>query len=228
MADDNIRIITTEDGSHSLYNKELNETYHSFHGAVQESKHVFIKSALEYLLGKGLTEISVFEVGFGTGLNALLTADWAHTNETYVDYDSIEAFPVSHKQAAELNYVSLIKGENIKDWFSTLHQKPWDEQHKINNFFTCRKIHNSLKEYALPRDRYDAIFFDAFAPNKQSEMWELDILTKIYRSMRGDGVFVTYCAQGQLKRNLRSLGLKVETLQGPPGKKEMVRAVKKV
>lgn len=227
MADDNIKIITTEDGSHSLYNASLNETYHSFHGAVQESKHVFIKSGLEYLLEKGKTEISIFEVGFGTGLNALLTAAWAQKNEVYIDYDTIEAFPISKEQASQLNYSSLIQGENIQDWFHLLHEKSWDEHHKLNNFFSFRKIHQSLKEYALGRDKYDVIFFDAFAPNKQSDMWELDILTKIYQSMKIDGAFVTYCAQGQLKRNLKSINMEVETLLGPPGKKEMVRGLKK-
>ena len=226
MADDNIKIITTEDGSHSLYNKILNETYHSFHGAIQESKHVFIKSGLDYLLEKGKTEINVFEVGFGTGLNALLTAEWAEKNEIYISYDSIEAFPVSKEYTSQLNYTSVIKGENIQSWFDSLHDIPWDEQHKINNFFSFKKINGLMKEYPLPRDKYDVIFFDAFAPNKQPEMWELDILSKIYQSMMPGGAFVTYCAQGQLKRNLKSLNMEVETLTGPPGKKEMVRAIK--
>lgn len=226
MPEGNIKIITTEDGSHSLYNKELNETYHSFHGAVQESKHVFIKNGLDNLLEKGKTEINIFEVGFGTGLNALLAADWSQKNEAYIKYDGIEAFPISEEQASQLNYPSLIKGENIKEYFHLLHEKSWNERHKANNFFSFKKIHQSLKEYPIANDRYDIIFFDAFAPNKQSEMWELDILSKIYQSMKTDGIFVTYCAQGQLKRNLKSLNMVVETLSGPPGKKEMVRSVK--
>lgn len=226
MADDNIKIITTEDGSHSLYNAKLNETYHSFHGAIQESRHVFVKNGLDYL--KDIKRnINVFEVGFGTGLNALLAAEWAQMNEVYINYDTIEAFPVSKEQVAQLNYTSLIKGQNIHEWFNTFHEIPWDEIHKITNFFTIQKINNSLKEYALPLDKYDIIFFDAFAPSKQPEMWEFEILSKMYDSMANDSAFVTYCAQGQLKRNLASLNLEVQTLPGPPGKKEMVRGIKK-
>lgn len=226
MADENIKIITTEDGSHSLYNAALNETYHSFHGAVQESKHVFLKSGLDYLLEKGYTQINVFEVGLGTGLNALLSAQWSQKNEIYISYESIEAFPISKEQASELNYTSLIQGDNIQKWFEIFHEITWNEELKITNFFSFKKIHDSLKEYPLTLDKYDVIFFDAFAPNKQPEMWELDILTKIYQSMRLGGAFVTYCAQGQLKRNLKSIGLEVETLSGPPGKKEMVRGIR--
>lgn len=226
MADDNIKIITTEDGSHSLYNATLNETYHSFHGAIQESRHVFVKNGLDY--HKGIKKnINVFEVGFGTGLNALLTAEWAQLHETYVTYETIEAFPIRMEQVSQLNYTSLVKVDNAQEWFNTLHEAPWNELHKITNFFSFKKIHESLKEHLLPFENYDIIFFDAFAPNKQSEMWEMDILSKIYQSMKPNGAFVTYCAQGQLKRNLKSLGLTVETLPGPPGKKEMVRGVKK-
>ncbi|MTI41782.1 tRNA (5-methylaminomethyl-2-thiouridine)(34)-methyltransferase MnmD [Fulvivirga lutimaris] len=225
MPEDNIKIIFTEDGSHSLYNAKLNETYHSFHGAIQESRHVFVKNGLDY--HNGVKEnVNVFELGFGTGLNALLAAEWALQNEVYITYDTIEAYPISEKQVSMLNYTSLIKGNNIQEWFDTLHKIPWNELHKVSNFFSFKKVHDSITQHTLPLEKYDVIFFDAFAPNKQSEMWEMDILTKIYDSMRPEGAFVTYCAQGQLKRNLKSLNLDVQTLPGPPGKKEMVRAVK--
>lgn len=226
MPEDNIKIITTEDGSHSLYNATLNETYHSFHGAIQESRHVFVKNGLDYH-NRIKKNIDVFEVGFGTGLNALLAAEWAQQNEIYITYDTIEAFPISMEQVSQLNYTALINTDNTSEWFNTLHEVPWNELHKVTNFFSFKKLNESILEHTLPIDKYDVIFFDAFAPNKQSEMWEMDILSKIYQSMKPNGAFVTYCAQGQLKRNLKSLGLVVETLPGPPGKKEMVRGVKK-
>ncbi len=224
---DSLKIITTEDGSHSLYNTTLNETYHSFHGAVQESKYVFLKQGLDYFVQQNSpNKIRVFEMGFGTGLNALLSYQWAVENKIIVEFNTIEAFPVPVEQAETLNYVQLLQDESLGTVFSILHQLPWEAAHELHQYFKFHKWHGKIENRHLGEDQFDVIFFDAFAPNKQGEVWGLPILESIANSMAAQGVFVTYCAQGQLKRNLKSLALEVQTVPGPPGKKEMVRASK--
>jgi tRNA U34 5-methylaminomethyl-2-thiouridine-forming methyltransferase MnmC len=214
-------LFITEDGSHSLLNKELNETYHSVHGAVQESQHVFINQGLKYWLSQNSkTEVKIFEVGFGTGLNAYLTL--LYSTQHRIEYTSLEAYPLEKDIWSVLNYATNEK----KHLFENIHASKWDDIVEITPGFSINKLKSNLQEIKLKKEYYDLIFFDAFAPSKQPEMWELPMLEKIYNSMAGKGVFVTYCAKGQLKRDLKSLGLIMETLSGPPGKKEMVRATK--
>ena len=222
MAD--IKIITTEDGSHSLYHSELNETYHSFHGAIRESNHVFIQAGLNFL---NKDDISVFEVGFGTGLNALLTAIWAERLNKTVVMHSIEAYPISDDIASALNYGDLVEHLSGPQWLQTMHEQPWGIDMILHDHFQLRKIHALFSEAVLDR-LYDIIYYDAFAPSKQPDMWTQEIIEKAVNMLSPGGCFVTYCAQGQLKRTLKALQLEVETLPGPPGKKEMVRAVKRV
>ena len=220
------KIITTEDGSHSIFNESLNETYHSLHGAIQESNYVFIQSGLDHLREKGKTSIKVFEVGFGTGLNVLLSAIWAQEKEIRLEFDSIEAYPISDELVEKLNYPELLSNQHAKEYFRTLHVMDWEQKQHVNSWFDLTKIQSRIKDYPVEKGVYDIIYYDAFAPSKQPEMWELNKLDSVIQGLSEDGVFVTYCAQGQLKRNLKSLGLVVETLPGPPGKKEMVRARK--
>ena len=224
---DKLKLIITSDGSHSLLNSELNETYHSVHGAIQESIHVFIKNGLDYFeQGNHLSEIRILEVGFGTGLNALLTLQHSLIGLTKILYESLEAFPIAQETASQLNYPKTLNFSDSGKYFMHLHHSSWDKQEEITNNFSLVKRHVKIQDVELEVEKFDVIYFDAFAPSKQPEMWELSILKKIERSMKPDAVFVTYCAKGQLKRDLKSLGLLVETLPGPPGKKEMVRAVK--
>lgn len=224
---DKLEVIITSDGSHSLINTELNETYHSIHGAIQESIHVFIKNGLDYFQkGSQLPTIRILEVGFGTGLNALLTLQYSLSQATKILYESLEAFPIEGETIVKLNYPKALDFPDAKNYFSLLHQSPWDQQTEISDVFTLFKRHVRIQDVDFGVEKFDLIFFDAFAPSKQPEMWELSILKRIEQSMKPGGVFVTYCAKGQLKRDLKSLGLMVETLSGPPGKKEMVRAVK--
>ncbi|HMJ69826.1 MAG TPA: tRNA (5-methylaminomethyl-2-thiouridine)(34)-methyltransferase MnmD [Cyclobacteriaceae bacterium] len=211
-----VKLILTSDGSHSLLNTALDETYHSRHGAVQESMHVFIKHGLETWAAKnpGKT-VNIFEVGFGTGLNGLLTA----LTGLPVNYTAIEAFPLGEPVYSVLNY-------SPHELLQQLHRAPWNEWTEITDNFRLKKIESELEKTTLT-DHYDMIYFDAFAPSKQPSMWELPVLTKVCGTLPAGGIFVTYCAKGQLKRDLRSLGFEVETLVGPPGKKEMVRGTKK-
>ncbi len=219
-----VKIITTEDGSHSLFNEDMNETYHSVHGAIRESVHVFINSGLCYYLEKeNPGDISILEVGFGTGLNALLTLEQSIGQPVNLHYTSIEGFPIPEELWSELNYSETI---GSKDAFLSLHRLPWEMDHVISAHFTFKKHCVKLEEIELAHGAYDLIYFDAFAPAKQPELWTLPILEKIVKAMDRGAVFVTYCAKGQLKRDLKALGLSVETLPGPPGKLQMVRATK--
>jgi tRNA U34 5-methylaminomethyl-2-thiouridine-forming methyltransferase MnmC len=220
---DNLQIILTSDGSHSLLNTALNETYHSHHGALQESLHVFIRNGLEHFYEKSHPQtIRIFEVGFGTGLNALLSMQFAAIRKVDIEYISIEAFPLQKDVWSRLNYAQSL---NAAEQFQKLHEAQWHDWQNMDVNFRLKKLNITLQEITLDQ-QFDVIYFDAFAPNKQPEMWELPMLEKVVNALAPEGVFVTYCAKGQLKRDLKSLGLQVETLAGPPGKKEMVRGLK--
>jgi tRNA U34 5-methylaminomethyl-2-thiouridine-forming methyltransferase MnmC len=223
---ENIQLIQTSDGSSSLLNVALNETYHSTHGAIQESAHVFIKNGLQFFIEKNHpASISIFEVGFGTGLNSLLALLFSQENEVQINYTSMEAFPVDWETASQLNYPDQLKRET-QNHFQQLHQAEWEKKTKIAETFSLFKVKTPIQNFELSSNQFDIIFFDAFAPAKQPEMWTLQVLEKIVRATKSGGVFVTYCAKGQLKRDLKSLGMIVESLAGPPGKREMVRAIK--
>lgn len=227
-----VKIITTEDGSHSLYHEELKETYHSFHGALQESQHVFIEKGLRFWRTKeGLpTSVKIFEVGFGTGLNALLAAQFASDNKVNISYTGLEPFPLEESLIEQLNYSSQIlpsEAKDLDDMFHKIHSADWENEVEISPYFKLTKYKTKLEDYSLTKDRFDIVFFDAFAPNKQAELWEIDILQKCFDLLKKGGVFTTYSAKGQLKRDLKSVGFELETLPGPPGKKEMVRGIVK-
>lgn len=217
---DNLEIITTSDGSHTLRNVQLNETYHSVHGAVQESTHVFISNGLDFFRSTNQrSAVSVLEVGFGTGLNALLTLQYAAANNVAIDYTTIEAFPLAADVLEKLNYGA----EDRRD-FDAIHRAPWDEAISVTPQFKLLKLKMSLHEHSL-KEACDVIYFDAFAPSVQPDMWTITALRCVTSLLSEGGVFVTYSAKGQLKRDLRELGLVVETLPGPPGKNEMVRGL---
>ena len=222
-----MKLLLTNDGSHTLMVEELNETYHSRHGAIQESEHVFIKNGFRHILGIHPGKlIRIFELGLGTGLNALLTALESKKLAVPVEYTSIEPFPVSEEIIDQLNYHKLIKNPAVKDYFDRIHSQDWDIYNNIHPFFKFRKVHTTIQKYAGKNEYFQVVYYDAFAPNKQPEMWQSGILQKIYNFLGMNSIFVTYCAQGQVKRDLRSSGFIVNTLQGPPGKKEMIRAEK--
>ena len=222
---DDLEIITTSDGSHTLRNKSLNETYHSTHGAVQESMHVFIRHGLQYFREQKLSDqIAILEVGFGTGLNALLSLRYASENNIRIRYTALEAFPLPEDVWSELNYPDPGKDE---DHFRALHTAVWEEEVSVTPEFTLLKRNVTLQD-AVIVEKYDVVYFDAFAPSVQPELWSRDMLEKVVSVLHPGGVFVTYSAKGQLKRDLRSLGLQVDTLPGPPGKNEMVRGSGKI
>jgi tRNA U34 5-methylaminomethyl-2-thiouridine-forming methyltransferase MnmC len=220
------RLLITEDGSHTIYLPEIKETYHSTHGAIRESEHVFIRHGLKYAQQQGKKNIKVFELGFGTGLNALLSWIYAVRNQISINYHTIEAYPLTREDTEVLNYTSLIDAANATDKFDKIHQCAWNEVVGLSPCFQLQKIEQLMQGFRTDM-QFDVCYFDAFAPSKQAEMWEIAVLEKVNNLLVPQGVLVTYCAKGQLKRDLKSLGFEVESLPGPPGKKEMVRAVKR-
>ena len=221
-----LKIITTEDGSNSIFIPELNETYHSVHGAITESRHVFIKNGFRYIIGqKNPASIKILEIGLGTGLNVLLTILENRIFNLDIHYTAIEAYPVPFEIISQLNYVSQIGGHDTNLLFENIHSGEWNKYFKISGNFYLRKINCLFQDFNAGSERFDLIYYDAFAPGKQPDIWELPVLKKAVLSMNSSGAIVTYTARGQLKRDLKSLGLIVETVQGPPGKKEMIRAV---
>ena len=218
-----IKIITTEDGSHSLFDEELNETYHSTRGARGESMYVFIKEGLGHWLSNNeRKEVRILEVGFGTGLNVFLTAIYARKHDLNVRFTSLEPYPIQAEIYQNLNY---FESDEEKELLLQLHESDWENKIQILENLTLLKSTSKLEDFTLQK-AFDIIYFDAFAPSKQPEVWSLENLRKCYSLLEKGGVLTTYCAQGQFKRNLAEAGFQVETLQGAMGKKEMVRALK--
>lgn len=221
----NLELKITGDNSHTLLVKELNETYHSTKGAINEALHVFIQKGLtDYLATNNYKEIEVFEVGFGTGLNAHLTQLFANENQVKISYTSVEAYPLNIELIQQLNYTDLINSS--KRDFLKLHEVEWNNPIAINEYFTLNKLHKELINIT-EREKFDVIFFDAFAPDIQPEMWSKIVFENMLVALRPKGVLVTYCAKGIVKRTIKEVGLELESLAGPPGKREMIRATKR-
>jgi len=223
-----ISIIETGDGSHSLINQDLQEAYHSARGAVTESRHVFIKSGLEAFLRANpeVQIIKILETGFGTGLNALLALQFAESKQLALIYHTIEAYPVPAELAKKLNYTRQPDLESYKVLFNQLHTASWNEQVLLGPGFTFQKSMENLKDVAFPSAYYDVVFFDMFSPRKQPEVWEKSILERIYAAQAPGSLLVTYCSQSAFRQHLEETGYQVEKIAGPPGKREMVRALK--
>jgi tRNA U34 5-methylaminomethyl-2-thiouridine-forming methyltransferase MnmC len=212
----------TADGTGTLYSSKMQESYHSLNGAAQESRHVFIEAGLKQCPA---TSIHVFEIGFGTGLNALLTWGEAKRDHLDVTYTAVEAYPLPLETTASLGYESL-EPLLTKDAFSNLHVSPWECPVVLEKgCFTLCKLKGDFTTQNLT-DTFDLIYFDAFAPDKQPEMWEEPLFAALYASMNENGILVTYCAKGEVRRRLQRCGFLVERIPGPPGKREMLRAIK--
>jgi tRNA U34 5-methylaminomethyl-2-thiouridine-forming methyltransferase MnmC len=215
-------IIISEDGSNTLKSLKFNETYHSTFGAVRESSHIFIEAVLRPVAAQN-KEINLFEVGFGTGLNTLLTFQFASENNLTVHYQAVEAYPVEQEIVKKLNY-PVITGMEQEVLLKMHKQKNvWTE---ISGSFRLKVIKTTLQEVLLPQDYFHAVYFDAFSPETQPEMWQQSCFEKIFHAMRAGGMLSTYSSKGTVKRALKAAGFKIEKLPGPPGKREFVRAMK--
>ncbi len=225
-------LIKTADGSHSLFVAELDEHYHSIHGAIQESRHVFIQAGLKQIIKQdgaspviANDKINILEIGLGTGLNALLTFIETDKSSVNINYTAIEAYPISIDLINQLNYIECLNAENYQSVFNTIHTCETGKPVMLSNNFTFSKIIRKLQD-AVFETKFNLIYFDAFGPRVQPEMWREDVFAKLYAAVEPNGCLVTYCAKGEVKRTLKKVGFTVESLQGPPGKREMVRAVK--
>jgi tRNA U34 5-methylaminomethyl-2-thiouridine-forming methyltransferase MnmC len=220
-----LRIFETQDGSHSILSEKYGVSYHSKYGAIQETQHVFIDAALrpKALSQKG---ISILGIGFGTGLNAFMTYLEAEKYQWKINYVGIEAFPISIEEAHQLNYPETLNQPNKAADFLKMHESNWSKLVDFSDYFKLEKRKMLFQEIDF-QNQFDVIYFDAFAPTAQPELWEPTIMQKMYNALKKDGILVTYCAKGVVKRTLKGVGFVVESLKGPPGKREMTRAIKK-
>lgn len=219
-----ISIVETKDGSHTLYNSIYDAHYHSIHGAIQESEHVFIKEGLVPLSLK-LPGINVIEFGFGSGLNVYLSFLFAQKNSIQINYLAIDNTPIPPELYKALNYPQILE-EGDTRLFNKIHEQEWNSTLEYSNKFRFTKV---LEDFRLwdTELHFDLVFFDAFSPAQQSELWDIEMINKIYRILGPNGLMTTYCAKGSLKRTLRAAGFVVEKRPGPPGKREMICAHKK-
>ena len=215
-------IIVTSDGSTTIFLPDWNEQYHSKHGAIQEAKHVFLRAGLDEIFKQDLEIISILEIGFGTGLNCFLTY---LENDKTIDYFGVEAYPVFNEEIKKLNYASELKSDNKQHIFKKLHSLPWEEKHQLSDKFSLTKrkqfFHNIDDE-----NTFNLIYFDAFGAEHQPDLWTEEIFKKMFVALKENGILVTYSAKGSVRRAMQTVGFTVERLQGPPGKREMLRARK--
>jgi len=211
--------VITKDGSHTLFNERAGEHYHSVYGAVQESKHIFIHAGLDFFRPRPKM-LSVLEIGFGTGLNGLLTLQWAEEHHQPVQYTAIEAFPLGEILVKKLNYCAILHRK--PSCFVQMHEA--QERKQISPEFSALVLHEKLQSYLPESHRFQVIFFDAFSPESQPEMWTEKVFVKLHKALVPDGILVTYSCKGTVKRALKAAGFSLEKLPGPPGKREFLRA----
>jgi tRNA U34 5-methylaminomethyl-2-thiouridine-forming methyltransferase MnmC len=220
-------IIVTKDGSHSVEIPALQVSYHSVHGAIQESLHVFIRAGLLHWLHEhpASNACTIFEMGFGTGLNALLTVIEAEQLQQPINYYTVEAFPLEAAITGQLNYCEALQQPQWAGVFNSLHQSNWNQPVAITSRFALHKLHTQLANVTIPQP-VDIIYYDAFAPAAQPELWTVAVFQQLYTLLSPRGILVTYCSKGDVRRALQAVGFVVQKLPGPPGKREMIRAMK--
>ena len=216
----NLELVNTYDGSNSLKNLIINDSYHSKYGAINESKHIFINNGLKRISKK---KIRVLEIGFGTGLNALLTQLYCDKKEQNIIYHTIDNLPLKKDTYSSLNYCDQLKID--KDIILKIHNSLWENEIELSNFFVLKKINCDFTK-KLFNEKYDLIYFDAFSPSKQPEMWVLDNFKKLYNCLNSNGLLITYSSKGDVKRTIKEVGFNVFSVEGPTGKREITLACK--
>ena len=216
------KVIITADGSSTIHLPDWDEQYHSKHGAIQEANHVFIKSGLSLFSDN---EIDILEIGFGTGLNTVITFLEAPKLNLIINYVGVDAYPVTDEEINKLNYVTELDIKNNNTVFDTIHKQEWELKNEISPSFSLLKRKQFFNEIN-DEERFNLIYFDAFGAKVQPELWTEDIFNLMYKALKKEGVLVTYCAKGSVRRAMQSVGFTVERLPGPPGKREMLRATK--
>ncbi|WP_405608162.1 tRNA (5-methylaminomethyl-2-thiouridine)(34)-methyltransferase MnmD [Polaribacter sp. Asnod1-A03] len=213
-------ILITSDGSTTINLPDLNEQYHSKNGSINESYHVFINSGLKLVAEK---EVSILEIGFGTGLNCFITYLEAERNINYV---GVEAYPVTADEVEKMNFISILNAEKESIYFDKIHQVSWEEKNQISDTFSLTKRKQFFEDIE-DKDAFNLIYFDAFGARVQPQLWTVEIFQKMYEALKENGILVTYSAKGSVRRAMQEVGFMVERLPGPPGKREMLRAIKK-
>ncbi len=216
-----IEIVKTLDNSHTLFNSTINEHYHSTNGAYTESMHIFIERAFNF---RDLTKLKILEIGFGTGLNCLLTLAESVKRGIHTSFCSLEKYPLSSEVYLKLEHNRLV---NIDHSFLTLiYSEIWNKEYEVTDLFKMKKHNVDFVTFDAFDNDFDIVYFDAFSPEKQPEMWTVQMFNKLYNNMSNGAVLTTYCAKGQVRRNMKEAGFIVERIAGPPGKREMLRAIK--
>lgn len=223
--------VLTADGSHTLYSPAVNQHYHSTFGAIAESEHIFIRSGLSYYAGIHRTDIiragepiRILEVGFGTGLNALLSFQWAEETGVRVQYVALEAHPIDVELSEKLNFPEMTGRKQDDDVFRRIHHAAWDTEVALSGNFSLIKIKKPVEAFEANARAYHIVFYDAFDPVAQPELWTADVLGKVAKTLANKGILMTYSVRGHVVRLLKSLGFGVEKLAGPPGKRHILRA----
>jgi len=221
------KIITTGDGSPTIFVEKLKETYHSKHGALNESQYVYIEKGLMHWLNKkNKNEVKIFEMGLGTGLNAYLSYVCSYELDLTCKYFSIEKYPLARKELEALKMKAALPMPKHHHFFDRLHDIEWNQMISQSNFL-FQKIEDDFLTTPITQ-KYDVIFYDAFGYHAQSELWQEKALQICFDMLQSGGVWVSYCAKGEVRRTLQKIGFQLERLEGPPGKREMLRAIKKV
>lgn len=220
---ENRKIITTNDGSVTIYIDDWNESYHSKHGAIQEAKHVFIKNGLDCF--KESENVVILEIGFGTGLNAFITLLEAQEKQQKIEYVGVEAYPIAEEEISLLNYVEQLGATLNTSDFKQIHKTDWEIKHEITPFFHLTKNQQFFQEIDF-KETFDLIYFDAFGFRVQPELWNTFIFQRMYNALKSNGILVTYACRTVIKQAMEEVGFKVEKLPGAPGKREMLRAMK--
>lgn len=220
------KIVTTKDGSKTIRIEDWDEHYHSIHGAIQEAMHVYIQAGLEhYMRVNPEDSITVLEAGFGTGLNALLTGLWAEKNSITLDYIGLEAYPISKKEIEALDYPKVLQEKESPSIYDRIHQASWEEWVDISKGVRLQKQQLFFSDLNLNHEA-DVVFYDAFGPRVQPELWEAPVFERFYNALKPGGILVTYSVKGTAKRALQAIGFEVDIIEGPPGKRHMMRAYK--
>ncbi|RLV61214.1 hypothetical protein D5018_02860 [Parashewanella curva] len=224
-----VQLHATKDGSHTLINPTLKESYHAYNGALTESQFIYIECGLRYFLSLNTVNdqtINILEFGFGTGLNALLTLKQSIDARQAIKYSSLEPYPIPIDTAQKLNYVKKLKMPS-PELFTQIHACDWGEVEEITEKFELLKIQQKLHDAALTLNSVDIIYYDAFAPSKQPDAWEKHLFEKCFQALKPNGLLVSYCANGQFKRDLKAIGFKLDQCEGPMGRREITRAWKR-
>lgn len=222
-------IITTADGSSTIFLPDWNEQYHSTHGAIQEAYHVFIKHGLQHIVQTKpelvTAVINILEVGFGTGLNTFITYLEGKKLKLNIDYVGVEGYPITLEEFLALNYNAQLKVDKTEDVYKKIHQASWEIKQDISKTFKLTK-QQKMFDKINAKNSFNLIYFDAFGARVQPELWTEHMFKNMYNALKYKGVLVTYAAKGSVRRAMQAVGFTVERLPGPPGKREMLRATK--